>query len=243
MKLTFICAIALWIAFGGTATGAEIPGYVVRAVASPMRSKAEREADASRLPAQTIAFAGVAPGMVVAEFIPFYGYFTRLLSDIVGPKGRIYGIENTNWSNTAFDKKLMGQRRNVFLQRKKWGEFELPEKIDLFWITQNYHDLHVAEYGHVDMAAFNRRVFDALKPGGIYFIVDQAANPGTTEDQISALHRIEKAQVISEVTAAGFALVGESDALHHASDDRTRSIFDAIVRGQTDEFMLRFRKP
>jgi predicted methyltransferase len=243
MKVTFICAIALWITFGGTAACAEIPGYVVRAVANPSRSKAEREADASRLPAQTIAFAGVAPGMVVGEFIPFYGYFTRLLSDVVGPKGKIYGIENINWSNTAFDKKLTGQRRNVFLQRKKLGEFDFPEKIDLFWITQNYHDLHVAEYGYVDIAAFNRRVFDALKPGGIYLIVDQVANPGTTEDQIAALHRIDKAQVIREVTAAGFTLVGESDALRHPRDDHTRSIFDAVIRGQTDEFMLRFQRP
>ena len=243
MKVTFICAIALWITFGGTAACAEIPGYVARAVANPSRSKAEREADASRLPAQTIAFAGVAPGMVVGEFIPFYGYFTRLLSDVVGPKGKIYGIENINWSNTAFDKKLMGQRRNVFLQRKKFGEFDFPEKIDLFWITQNYHDLHVAEYGYVDIAAFNRRVFDALKPGGIYLIVDQAANPGTTEDQIAALHRIDKAQVIREVTAAGFTLVGESDALRHPRDDHTRSVFDAVIRGQTDEFMLRFQRP
>jgi predicted methyltransferase len=243
MKITFICAIALLSTFGGTAACEEIPGYVARAIANPTRSKAERDADAHRLPAQTIAFAGVAPGMVVGELLPFYGYFTRLLSDVVGPKGKIYGIENINWSNTAFDKKLTGQRRNVFLQRTKWGEFDLPEKIDLFWITQNYHDLHVAEYGRVDIAAFNRRVFDALKPGGTYLVVDQAANPGATEDEISALHRIDRAQVISEVTAAGFTLVGESDALHHANDDHTRSIFDVIVRGQTDEFMLKFQRP
>src|SRR5262249_52325754 len=205
--------------------------------------KAERDYDATRQPAQPIAFSGVAPGMVVGEFIPFYGYFTRLLSDVVGPKGKIYGIENVNWSNTAFDKKLMGMRRNVYLRRSKLGEFELPEKIDLFWITQNYHDLHIAEYGHVDIAHFNRLVFDALKPGGIYLIVDQAANPGTTEEQISALHRIDKAQVIREVTAAGFTLVGESDDLHHPRDDHTRSIFDPIVRGQTDQFMLKFQRP
>ena len=243
MKVTFACTIAMWIAFAGTATCAEIPGYVVRAIANPTRSKAERDDDAHRLPAETIAFAGVAPGMVVGEFIPFYGYFTRMLSDVVGARGRIYGIENVNWSNTAFDRKLMGQRRNIFLRRSKLGEFDLPEKIDLFWITQNYHDLHIAEYGHVDLAAFNRRVFDVLKPGGIYFISDQAANPGTSEDQIAALHRIDKAQVISEVTAAGFRLVGESDALRHEHDDRTRSIFDSIVRGQTDQFMLKFQKP
>ena len=243
MKLAFICAIALFICADASAASQEIPGYVRRAVANPSRSKAERDADASRLPAQTIAFSGAAPGMVVAEFIPFYGYFSRLLSDVVGPKGKIYGIENFNWSNTAFDKKLTGQRRNISLQRARWGEFELPEKVDLFWITQNYHDLHVAEYGHVDIAAFNRRVFDALKPGGTYMVVDQAGNPGITEEQISALHRIDKAQVIGEVTAAGFVLIDESDALHHPRDDHTHSVFDAVVRGQTDQFMLKFQRP
>src|SRR5215467_12282939 len=114
MKITFIFAIALWITFGGTAAGSdEIPGYVVRAIANPSRSRVERDFDRVRQPAKTIAFAGVAPGMVVGEFIPFYGYFTRLLSDVVGVKGKIYGIENVNWSNTAFDQKLTSQRRNI----------------------------------------------------------------------------------------------------------------------------------
>jgi len=242
VKVIFICAIALSVAVGGTAVGADIPGYVARAVADRSRPKVDRDADAHRLPAQTIAFAGVAPGMAIGEFIPGEAYFTRLLSNVVGPKGKIYGIENTSWTNPAFDKMIMSERRNVFYRSWKFGEFELPEKIDLFWITQNYHDLHVA-CCRVDIAAFNRRVFDALKPGGIYLIVDQAANPGTTEAQITALHRIDEAQVISEVTAAGFKLVDESDALRHPRDDRTKNVFDVIVRGQTDEFMLKFQRP
>jgi predicted methyltransferase len=243
MKSGFLCALALCIAFNAQAAGTEVPGYVVKAISNPARSRGERDADRSRLPAQTIAFSGIAPGMVVAELLPFYGYFSRLLSDVVGPTGKIYGIENFNWSNTAFDKKLMGQRRNIFLLRSKWGEFDLPEKIDVFWITQNYHDLHVAEYGHVDIDAFNHRVFDALKPGGIYMVVDQAGNPGISEQQISDLHRIDKAQVIKEVTAAGFTLVDESDALHHPRDDHTQSVFNPAIRAQTDQFMLKFRRP
>jgi predicted methyltransferase len=243
MKGSIVCAIAVWIIFSGTEAWAEIPGYVARAVGNRSRSDAERKADRIRLPAETIAFAGVAPGMVIAEFIPFEGYFTRLLCDVVGPKGKVYGIENLEWSNAPFDKQLLGQRRNVRLQRTKWGEFDLPEKIDLFWITQNYHDLHVGEYGYVDIAAFNRRVFDALKPGGTFFIVDQAANAGTPEEKIAVLHRIDRAQVVREVTAAGFILLDESDALHHPKDDRTRSIFDASIRGHTDEFMLKFQRP
>jgi predicted methyltransferase len=89
---------------------------------------------------------------------------------------------------------------------------------------------------------FNKHVHDALKPGGIYFILDHQANPGTTEDQIAVLHRIEKAQVIREVEAAGFKLVGEGDALHRASDDHTETIFDPAVRGNTDQYMLKFQK-
>lgn len=243
MKRSIICAIALGLIFSSTAACSDIPGYVARAVNNKSRTRAERDADRNRLPAETIVFAGVAPGMVIAEFIPFYGYFTRLLCDVVGSRGKVYGIENLDWSNAPFDKQLKSERPNVFLQRTKWGEFDLPEKVDLFWITQNYHDLHVGEYGYVDIAAFNRRVYDALKPGGIYLIVDQAANPGLTEERIGVLHRIDEAQVIREVTEAGFVLVGESDALHHPNDDRTRSIFDSSVRGHTDEFMLRFQRP
>jgi predicted methyltransferase len=243
MKSTFLCAIALCFVISGAATAAEVPGYVIKAVANPARSKVDRNFDIHRLPAETIAFAGVEPGMVIAEFIPGDGYFSRILSRVVGPKGKIYGIENTAWTNPAFDKKLMGEYHNVILRSTPFGTFDIPEKIDLFWTTQNYHDMHILELGPVDLADFNRRVFDALKPGGIYFINDQAGNPGTTEKQIRALHRIDEAQVISEVTAAGFVFIGESDVLRHPYDDRARSVFDPLIRGQTDEFLLKFQKP
>ena len=243
MKILFLCATMLCFASGQAAAATEVPGYIVKAVANPARSKVDRDFDIHRLPGETIAFAGVEPGMVVAEFIPGDGYFSRILSRVVGPKGKIYGIENTAWTNPAFDKKLMGEYPNVILRSTPFGTFDIPEKIDLFWITQNYHDLHILELGPVDLADFNRRVFDALKPGGIYFINDQAGNPGTTEKQIRGLHRIDEAQVIDEVTAAGFIFIGESDVLRHPYDDRTRNVFDPIVRGQTDEFLLKFQKP
>ena len=243
MKIIFLCAIALSIAVGHTAWGADVPGYIVKAVADRSRPKGDREEDPHRLPAETIAFAGVKPGMVIGEFVPFYGYFTRILTNVVGPAGKIYGIGNISWRNPAFDKKLLGECRNLILLSPKWGDFDLPEKLDLFWITQNYHDLYVTDYGYVDVPAFNRRVFDALKPGGIYFISDQSGKPGMTIADITALHRIDEQQVIREVTAAGFVLVAESDLLRHPRDDRTGSIFSPAVRGQTDEFMLKFQKP
>jgi predicted methyltransferase len=234
MKKIFLGAALFALALGGAAIAADMPSYVTNAVADSTRPKIDTDRDALRLPAQTLAFAGVKPGMVVGELFPGGGYFTRQLSDIVGPAGHIYSIENLKWDDGS-DEKMAATRKNVSIQIDKFGDFTFPQKIDLFWITQNYHDLHIAKYGVVDMAAFNKHVYDSLKPGGIYFILDHQANPGTTLDQIAVLHRIEKAQVIAEVTAAGFKLVGEGDALHRATDDHTKPIFDKSVQGHTDQ--------
>ena len=244
MKKTLLGAALLAFALSGAVMAAAIPGYVAKAVADTSRPKADTDHDALRLPAQTIAFAGVKPGMKVAEFFPGGGYFTRPLSDVVGPAGHIYGIENAKWDDGS-DAKVAASvaDHNVSIQSGKFGEFNLPEKVDLAWISQNYHDLHIAKYGGVDMAAFNRHVYESLKPGGVYFILDHQANPGTSEAQIAKLHRIEKSQVIREVEAAGFKLAGEGSALHRAADDHTRSIFDKAIRGHTDQYMLKFVKP
>lgn len=233
---------ALVLALGGAAFAAAVPDYVTKAVSDTTRPKASTDRDAIRLPGETIAFAGVKPGMKVAELAPGGGYFTRMLSDVVGPKGHVYGIENKKWDDGS-DAKAAAGRANVTMQYGQFGAFNLPEKVDLFWITQNYHDLHIAKYNPVAIAVFNKSVFDALKTGGIYFIVDHQANPGTTEADIEKLHRIEKAQVIREVEAAGFKLAGEGDALHHAGDDHTKSIFDKSIQGHTDQYMLKFVKP
>jgi predicted methyltransferase len=189
----------------------------------------------------------VKPGMVVGELFPGGGYFSRLISDVVGPSGKVYGLENAGWKDavTADQDMLAGAGgpKNFILDVEPFGQFKLPQKIDLFWITQNYHDLHIAKYGVVDMAAFNKHVFDSLKPGGIYFILDHQANPGTTPDQIAVLHRIEKTQVIREVTAAGFKLVAEGKFLNRSADDHTKTIFDPAIRGKTDQYALKFVRP
>jgi predicted methyltransferase len=240
-----LLAAALTV-LAGAVLAANAPAYVASAVADPTRPKDDTSADALRDPADTIAFAGVKPGMVIGELFPGGGYFTRMLSDVVGPTGKIYGIENTGWKGAVeADQKTLDDMKhgNVVLDPESFGHFTLPQQIDLFWITQNYHDLHIAKYGAVDMADFNHRVFAALKPGGIYFILDHQANPGTTLDQIAVLHRIEKAQVIREVTAAGFKLVAEGKFLNRTSDDHTKTIFDPAVQGHTDQYALKFVKP
>jgi predicted methyltransferase len=244
MKKLALCTALFALALSGAAMAAAVPSYIARAVADPARPKADTDRDALRLPAETLAFAGVKPGMKIAEFFPGGGYFTRPLSDVVGPRGHIYGIENAKWDDGSDAKAAAAVKyHNVSMQMVKFGEFNLPQKVDLVWITQNYHDLHIAKYGPVDMAAFNRHVYASLKPGGTYFILDHQANPGTDEARIAALHRIEKSQVIREVEAAGFKLAGEGDALHRTADDHTKSIFDKSIQGHTDQFMLRFVKP
>jgi len=244
MKKKVLGTVLLALALSGAVLAAAIPSYVTHAVADTSRPKADTDRDALRLPAETIAFAGVKPGMKVAEFFPGGGYFTRTLSDVVGPRGHIYGIENAKWDDGSDAKVAAAVKdHNVSIQLVKFGEFSLPEKVDLAWITQNYHDLHIAKYGPVDMAAFNKHVYAALKPGGIYFILDHQANPGTGEEQIAQLHRIQKAQVIREVEAAGFKLAAQGDALRRTTDDHTKSVFDKSVQGHTDQFMLKFVKP
>ena len=244
--LPALAALAL-IAAAPLAQAAAPPAFVAQAVADPSRPKADTDTDAIRDPADTLAFAGVKPGMTVAELFPGGGYFTRMIIDIVGPKGQVTSIENAGWkSAVAADHKAFDQlaRPNLALDVEPFGQLKLPAgKADLFWITQNYHDLKIAEYGAVDIAQFNRAVFEALKPGGVYVIVDHQANPGLTLAQIAVLHRIEKSVVIAEVTAAGFKLAGEGKFLAHPDDDHTKPIFDKAVQGKTDQYALKFVKP
>ncbi|HEY3948788.1 methyltransferase [Phenylobacterium sp.] len=250
MKSTLIAAVAaaaLVAGAAGVSRAAAPPAYVAKAVADPSRPKNDVAQDANRAPAETLAFAGVKPGMTVDELFPGGGYFTRMLSDVVGPGGKVMGVENAGWKGAGkADQDMIASlaQKNVDLQIKPFGQMDLPAgKADVFWITQNYHDLKIAKYGVVDMAAFNKAVFAALKPGGTYFILDHQANPGITTDEIAKLHRVEKATVVREVTAAGFRLVGEGKFLNRPGDDHTKEIFDPAIRFKTDQYALKFVKP
>jgi len=229
------------------AAGKPLPAYITKAVADSRRPEADRKLDAMRKPGQLLAFAGVKPGQTIGEFLPGGGYYTRLLSDIVGRHGRVYALETTRWGKENIDatRQVLHEkgRENVDLDLALFGNFHLPEKVDVFWTTLNYHDLHIAQYGEVDIAAFNRHVFDFLKRGGTYLIVDHAAAPGSGTHVTAKLHRIDPATVIQEVKAAGFVLAGESDLLRNLTDDHTKTVFDPSVRWKTDRFILKFRKP
>ena len=247
MRRLIIAGLLLAAAAPGalrSAPPAMIPAFVTTAVADPSRPAPDRQADAIRKPVETLAFAGVKPGMAVGEFYPGGGYFTLMLSDIVGAGGHVYARENARWQGKDMPKLLTDPKhRNISFEAAAFGTVGFPAPLDLVWVTQNYHDLKIAEYGEVDTAAFNRAVFATLKPGGIYFVLDHEAPAGTGVAAIAKLHRIEKSQVIREVTAAGFELAAEGSFLHRPADDHTLSIFDKAIQGKTDQYALRFVKP
>ena len=223
-----------------------LSGLIARAVADPARPAGYKAADSFRKPAETLAFSGVRPGMVVGEFYPAGGYFTRMISDVVGPSGHIYAIENAGWNDSVKDDKAMlaeGKWKNVSLDVQPFGTVKFPRPLDLAWVTQNYHDLKIAKYGKVDTVAFDRAVYKALKPGGTFFVLDHEGWAGMTDADIAKVHRIEKAKVIREVTSAGFRLAAEGRFLYRSTDNHHLPIFDKKVRGHTDQYALKFVKP
>lgn len=223
---------------------------IQQAVDDPARPASYRQADAYRKPAETLAFSGVKAGMTVGEFYPGGGYFTRMLSDVVGPSGRVYTIENAGWNDSVKDDQKMlaeGKWKNVSLDVQPFGTVKFGKPLDLAWVTQNYHDLKIDKYGPgghaVDTVAFDRAVYNALKPGGLFFILDHEGPANMSEADIAKMHRINRDLVVKEVTSAGFKLVGEGNFLRSPGDDHSKPIFDPSIRGHTDQYALKFMKP
>jgi predicted methyltransferase len=241
--MRYLTPLALVAAFAAAAQAApKFPNYVTRAVADPARPAVHHKLlDPLRKPADTLAFSGVRPGMTIGEFYPGGGYFTRMLSDVVGPTGHVYGLENAGWKGAVKANEEMlaeGKWKNVSVDAQPFGTVKFPKPLDLAWVTQNYHDLKIAEYGTVDTVAFDRAVYKALKPG-----LDHQGRAGMTNADIAKMHRINRDLVVKEVTSAGFKLVAEGNFLRRPSDNHTKSIFDKSIQGHTDQYALKFVKP
>lgn len=212
---------------------------VAAAVADSQRPAEDIARDANRKPVEIVTFAGIEPGDVVAEIAPGGGYYTRILAKAVGPEGKVYALMPEFFANRpgGMDgiNALAAQYPNVEVIVADYTALDLPEPVDLVWTTENYHDL-----ANGDIAAINRQVYAALKPGGIYFVEDHSA-PGTGREATSTLHRIDPAAVKQQVSAAGFTLEAETDLLHNPADPH--DVSPREVKPTSDKFALRFRKP
>jgi predicted methyltransferase len=134
------------------------------------------------------------------------------------------------------------QYSNVVHLTDGYQGWTLPEPLDAIFISQIYHDFYLPQLS-IDVPALNRAMFAALKPGGVLIIIDHAAVDGSDISVTDSLHRIDRAQVVRDMEAAGFVLEGESEVLRNPADARSERVFEADIRGHTDQFALRFRKP
>jgi predicted methyltransferase len=224
---------------------------IAAAVADPARPQADRDRDADRKPAESIAFAGLAPGQRIADLLPGGGYFTRIFSGVVGPKGQVFAVATPKRPDAPPDRPEPSAAvraiaadphyQNVTVTVEKVAELKLPEKLDMVWTSQNYHDVHNVK--DIDVGAFNKAVFESLKPGGIYIVIDHAAEKGAGFTATSTLHRSDPDAVKAEVMAAGFKFVGASDVIANPADDHNTAVFEKDLHDKTDRYVLKFRKP
>ena len=216
---------------------------ITAAVADAGRPAADKERDANRKPAETVAFAGVKPGMTIAELGPGRGYYTRILAKTVGPTGKVFAVVTSAQAARpgALDalNALTAAYPNIKIVTVDYATMMLPEKADLFWTTENYHDFH---NNGGDIAALDKAVFNNLKPGGIFYVEDHSAAPGAGLAATSQFHRMDEAVAKSELTAAGFKLDGEGDLLRNPADNKAASNSEA-GHFSSDRFMLRMKKP
>jgi len=242
-KLTLIAALLASVQVAHAA-----PPAIEAALSSSDRPDADQKRDADRKPAELATFANVQPGMTVADIVPGGGYFTRIFSNVVGPKGTVYAMVPTEFAKYKKPgpdaiKTIAASPdfSNVKRVEASFTSFKFPKPLDLAWTDDNYHDIYIA--GADKALAFDRDVFAALKPGGLFVVVDHVAAAGTSATAPSTLHRIDPATIRTQVESVGFALVDESDVLRNKNDDHTKKVFDPSIRGKTDQVVLKFRKP
>ncbi len=227
-------------------------GLALAAAASVSIAQPKGPGDALTDPAlkgpEVVAFIGLKPGDKVADVIG--GRFTRTLSKAVGPNGKVYAVETAEIAKTHPEavknmEAITGapEGQNVVVSTTPVNAMELPKGLDAVFIRQNYHDLYDKFMGPADVPAFNKQVYDALKPGGVYVILDHSAAKGAPMTVTETIHRIDRDRVVADVTKAGFKLDKESDLFANPQDPRDKMVFDPSIRGKTDQFLLKFRKP
>jgi predicted methyltransferase len=261
-KMIFVAAATLSL-FAGSACMANPAGVEVKAgsntpapmavdysaiLSDPGRPAADRDRDAKRVPAELLTFAQVAPGEAVGDFVMGGGYLTRILAGAVGGTGHVYAFQPAEF--IAFKKQYGDDQRavadayaNVDAVGGGFAAPAFPVPLDTIITVQNFHDLYLKPFPADTAAKASAALFAALKPGGTLIVVDHSAADGSGTTFSDSLHRIDKAAVVTALTTVGFTLDAESDLYARADDPRTANVFDKAIRGNTDQFTLRFRKP
>jgi predicted methyltransferase len=233
------------------ARAAEPPASVYTdAVAQASRSAADRERDARDRPAEVLAFAGVAPGMTVADIFGGGGYYAELLAHVVGPQGRVLLVNNAPYLAFAGQdyKARFADGRLPQVQRSVVESCDLKlaaEALDVAMIVMSYHDLYFYDsegWPRIDAGRFLEQIRRAVKPGGAFLVVDHAARAGTGSSAAQDLHRIDEQFAIADIEKHGFMLEKRWDGLRNSADDRTVVVFDPKVRGRTDRFVHLYRR-
>lgn len=221
------------------------------AVAASDRKPDNVKLDESRKPAQVLQFLGLKPGMKVLDLFGGNAYWAEITAPVVGPKGHV-----TVWEPTQFYKddtkksfaEFMARHPNVSIVASPFEAPALPMNYaDLVILNLDYHDTYwqSVKYGipKMDPNAFVKAVYRATKPGGIVGVTDHVANPGDTRATVEKFHRIDPNTVKADFQRAGFVLVGSSDLLRNPADDHSLLVFDPKIRGKTDRFIFKFKKP
>lgn len=240
----------------GACAGGAVPGlmmsaeavsasspHIAAALADPRRPEADTARDALRHPADVLAFLQVLPGQRVADVGPGGGYYTRLLAVAVGDEGRVYAADRAGTAERPRPLAAVApEYSNITHLMAGYQGWSAGEPLDAILIVQIYHDFHLPQL-NMDVAQTNREMFAALKPGGVLVVADHAAPDGSDVSVTNTLHRIDQAQVRRELEAAGFVYEAESQVLRNPEDNRSLRVFEGDIRGRTDQFLMRFRKP
>lgn len=217
---------------------------IAASVNHPDRPATDKARDADRKPAQTLAFYDIRPGMKVADLMTGGGYYTELLARLVGPEGKVYAQNNkysSRYGKPVEQRIAEGVLPSTEYLVRELEELNLPEgQLDAVFMVLFYHDTY---WMNVDRKKMNQQVLKSLKPGGIYAIVDHHAEAGSGPRDVQTLHRVDADLVKKELLEAGFEFVAESDVLRHPEDDRKTNVFLPNIRGKTDQFVFKFRKP
>ena len=224
---------------------------VAAAFADPAREASDRAQDAHRQGPALMQFAGVKSGDKVMDLIPGAGYFTRAFSRVVGPRGHVYAMWPQQYAEQSVqavnDLKAQSKAapyRNVTVYTQPANALSAPEPLDLVFTSQNFHDYNDPFMGPgVSTAQFARQAYAALKPGGVFLVVDHVAAAGSGLRDTDTLHRVDPAAIKAQAAAAGFTFAGELGVLRNPADDHSLPVFNPAIRGRTDQVVFKFVKP